>query len=126
MTWALAVYGAAVTMLAAGVLIFSHLLGEHHKGRTTGEAYESGIRVTESARLKIDVKFYLVAMLFVIFDMESVFVFAWAVSCRQAGWAGYLCVVVFTVILAAALFYLWRSRALDWGTQRHLKLRNGK
>jgi NADH-quinone oxidoreductase subunit A len=60
------------------------------------------------------VRFYLVAVLFVIFDLEAVFIFAWAVAARQAGWAGYIEILVFIGVLAAALAYLWRVGALDW------------
>jgi NADH-quinone oxidoreductase subunit A len=56
------------------------------------------------------------AMFFVIFDLESIFIFAWAVAVREAGWSGYLAIVIFIGILMAALFYLWRMGALDWGT----------
>ena len=66
-----------------------------------------------SARLSV--KFYLVAMFFVIFDLEAVFIFAWAVSVPELGWAGYIEILIFIGVLAAALIYLWRVGALDWG-----------
>jgi NADH-quinone oxidoreductase subunit A len=65
--------------------------------------------------LRLSVNFYLVAVFFVIFDLESVFIFAWAICVREAGWAGYVEIVVFVGILLAALAYLWREGALDWG-----------
>jgi NADH-quinone oxidoreductase subunit A len=79
--------------------------------------YESGILPTGSARLRIDVKYYLVAMFFVIFDLETVFLFAWAVAFRELGWAGYIEALVFIVVLVVALVYLWKVGALDWGTR---------
>lgn len=114
--WPLAVYVAAVLLLAAAMIGLSHVLGERHTGRVTGEPYESGIMPTGAAWIRFDVKYYLVAMFFVIFDLESIFIFAWAVAVREAGWGGYLAIVAFIGILMAALFYLLRMGALDWGT----------
>ena len=114
--WPLAVYIAAVLLLAPAMIGLSHILGERHTGRVTGEPYESGIMPTGAAWIRFDVKYYLVAMFFVIFDLESIFIFAWAVAVKEAGWGGYLAMVVFIGILMAALFYLWKMGALDWGT----------
>ncbi len=121
--WPLLVYFGAVIVLAAGMLGISYVLGERHKERATGEPYESGILSTGSARIRLSAKFYLVAMFFVIFDLEAVFIFAWAVAWRELGWIGYIEVVVFIVILLAALIYLWRVGALDWGTSRRKSMR---
>jgi NADH-quinone oxidoreductase subunit A len=113
--WPLAVYFAAVIVMVAGMLTLSYLLGERHQERATGEPYESGIVSTGSARLRFSAKFYLIAMLFVIFDLEAVFIFAWAVAFRELGWTGYLGALVFIGVLVAALIYEWRVGALDWG-----------
>ena len=96
------------------MLGLSRLLGERHNDRATGQPYESGIVPTGSAWIHFDVKYYLIAMFFVIFDVESVFVYAWAVALRKAGWQGFTAMVVFTGLLLAALAYLWRIGALDW------------
>ncbi len=64
--------------------------------------------------MRLSVKFYLIAMFFVIFDLEAVFLFAWAIAWRESGWRGYVEAVVFVGILVAALVYLWRMGALDW------------
>jgi NADH-quinone oxidoreductase subunit A len=114
--WPLAVYFAAVIVLVTSMLLLSSILGQRHQGLATGEPYESGIVSTGSAGVRLSVEFYLVAMFFVIFDLEAVFIFAWAVAFRDAGWAGYIEVVVFIAILVAALCYLWRRGALDWGS----------
>jgi NADH-quinone oxidoreductase subunit A len=98
------------------MLGLSYVLGERHKARARGEPYESGIPPSGSARLRFDVKFYRVATYFVIFDVEAVFLLAWALSVRELGWAGYAQVLVFIGILVVALVYLWRIGALDWGT----------
>ena len=119
--WPLVVYGIAVAFLVAGMIVVSHILGQRHSGRDTGQAYESGSPPTGSARLRFSVDFYLLAMFFVIFDVESVFLIAWAIAWRELGWAGYVEVLVFIGVMLAALAYLWRLGALDWGTVRHLK-----
>ncbi|MCB9419898.1 MAG: NADH-quinone oxidoreductase subunit A [Ardenticatenaceae bacterium] len=112
--WPLALYTALVFIVVGAMLGLSYILGERHKDRATGEPYESGIVSTGSARVKLSVKYYLIAVFFVIFDLEAAFIFAWAVAFRQLGWAGYLEIVVFIGVLLAGLVYLWRSGALDW------------
>jgi NADH-quinone oxidoreductase subunit A len=116
-TWPLAVYFATVVVIVTGMLTLSYVLGEKHRQRTTGEPYESGMPPTGSARLRFDVKFYLVATFFVVFDLEAVFLFAWAVAARELGWAGYIEVTIFIGVLLAALVYLWRIGALEWGSK---------
>lgn len=115
--WPFAVYFAAVIFVVAAMLGLSYVLGERHKERATGDPYESGIMTTGSARLRLSAKFYLVAMFFVIFDLEAVFVIAWAIGGVSLGWAGYIEILIFILILLAALVYLWRLGALDWGPQ---------
>jgi len=112
--WTLGVYFVLVLLLVAGMLLVSYLLGQRHADPHTGEPYESGIVSTGSAHVRISAKFYLVAVFFVIFDLEAVFLFAWAVSALSLGWAAFWETVVFVAILAVALFYLWRIGALDW------------
>ena len=119
--WPLVVYFGLVIVIVTGMVGLSYVLGERHRDRQTGEPYESGIVSTGSARIRFDARFYLVAMFFVMFDLESVFIFAWAVALREAGWPGYVEILVFIGILAAVLVYLWRLGALDWGTVRRLK-----
>jgi NADH-quinone oxidoreductase subunit A len=113
--WPLAVYFAAVAILVTVMITLSYVLGERHREKQTAEPYESGIVSTGTARMRFDIKFYLIAMFFVIFDLEAVFIFAWAVSIRETGWSGYAEMLVFIGILAAALAYLWRLGALEWG-----------
>jgi NADH-quinone oxidoreductase subunit A len=116
--WPLGVYFILVISLVSTILVVSHILGQRHQGRATGSPFESGIVSEGSAHVRLSVKFYLVAMFFVIFDLESVFIFAWAIAGRELGWSGYLEIVVFIGILAATLVYLWRLGALDWATAR--------
>jgi NADH-quinone oxidoreductase subunit A len=116
--WPFIAYVAAVVAVVSGMLLISWLLGERHKGRATGESYESGIPPTGTARIRISAKFYLTAMFFVIFDLAAAFVFAWAIAIRQVGWRGYLGIVAFIATLVSALCYLSREGALDWGVFR--------
>ena len=116
----LALYAAIVGMLVLAMLGLSYVLGQRHQDRATGAPYESGILSEGSARVRFPAKFYLVAMFFVIFDLEAVFIFAWAVAVREAGWKAYAEVSLFIVVLLATLAYLWRVGALDW------KQRNGR
>ena len=115
--WPFVVYGTAVFLLIAAMLGLSYALGERHKDHARNEPYESGIPATGSARLRLSAKFYLVAMFFVIFDLEAVFIIAWAIGLMELGWAGYIEIAMFVGVLLAALVYLWRLGALDWGPQ---------
>lgn len=119
--WPLLVYFIIVLVVVASILGLSFILGEHHREKATGEPYESGIVSTGTARVRFDIKFYLIAMFFVIFDLEAVFIFAWAVALREVGWAGYIEILIFIGILVAALIYLWRLGALDWKTIKQRK-----
>ena len=114
--WPLGVYFFAVLSLVSVIIALSHVLGERHRDKQTNEPYESGIVSTGTARVRFDIKFYLIAMFFVIFDLEAVFIFAWAVSIRENGWLGYGEMLVFIGILTATLVYLWRIGALEWGS----------
>ena len=120
MTWPLVAYFAFVVVLVATILIVSYLLGQRHFEPATGEPYEGGIVSEGSARVRFSVNYYLVAMFFVVFDLETVFLFAWAGAARELGWAGYLEVVLFVGVLVAALIYLWKVGALDWAREPQL------
>lgn len=114
-SWPFLVFGGIVLVLVLAILGLSFVLGQRHKDRSTGEAYESGILSTGSARLRFPSQFYLVAMLFVIFDIETVFVISWAIAFDDLGWAGFTGVSVFIFILLVVLIYEWRNGALDFG-----------
>jgi NADH-quinone oxidoreductase subunit A len=116
--WPLLIYSVIVVVLIVGLLFVSTLLGQKRQDHATHDVYESGVFATGSAHLKIDVPFYLTAILFIIFDLEAAFLFAWAISIREAGWLGYVEVCIFIAILLAGLLYLWRSGALEWRTLR--------
>ena len=113
--WPFLVYLGVSIAVVVGMLVISFFLGELHSERATGEPYESGILPTGTARVRFDVKFYLIAMIFVIFDLEAVFIFVWAVALHEAGWTGYVDILVFIGVLVAALVYLLRLGVMDWG-----------
>jgi NADH-quinone oxidoreductase subunit A len=116
--WPLLVYIVLAVGIVALLLGLSWFLGERHRDKNTGEPFESGIAASEFPSGGLSVEFYRVAVFFVIFEVETVFVFAWAVALRDAGWAGYFEMLVFVGVLGAALVYLWKAHALDWGTSR--------
>jgi len=111
--WPLGVYFALAIVVVASMLVLSHLLGECRTGRKNNDPYESGIVSTGTARVRFSADFYLIAILFVVFDLESVFVIAWAAAARELGWAAYIHICIFIGILFASWAYLWRQRALD-------------
>ena len=125
--WVLLVYAAAVIGLVAGMIGVSYFLGQRHMKPATRQPFESGIVTVGYARFRLPVQFYLVAMFFVIFDLEAAFLYAWATVVRAAGWTGYIVMLIFIVTLLAALAYLWRAGALDWGppTRQHATQRSG-
>ncbi len=116
--WALGVYVIAVFAVVALMVGLSWVLGGRNHGRAKTEPFESGVVPTGGARLRMSAKFYLVAMFFVIFDLEAVFLYAWAVSVRQSGWSGFIEAAIFVVVLLAGLVYIWRLGGLDWAPTR--------
>jgi NADH-quinone oxidoreductase subunit A len=116
--WPLIFYFAAVCVVVGSMLAIPHFLAPSRRQRATGEPFESGIVPVGSTYLRLAVHFYPVAIFFVIFDLEAIFIFAWAVAFREAGWLGYAEMLVFIAILLVALVYLWKIGALDWRTAR--------
>ncbi len=110
-------YTALVLAVVATMLGLSFFLGQRINRKYKNTPFESGIISVGSAHFRISVHFYLSAILFIIFDLEVVFLFAWAVAVEQAGWPGFIEISVFIAILLLALFYLYRIGALDWRTQ---------
>ena len=113
--WPLLLYTGAVVLLVSIIVGLSYVLGQRHKETETDDPFESGIKITGDARIRFPVHFYIVAMFFVIFDLEAVFIIAWAISLKDAGWTGYIGVLVFIFILIAVLVYEWKIGALDFG-----------
>jgi NADH-quinone oxidoreductase subunit A len=125
--WSFAIYVIGVAGLCAFMLVGSWLLGGRDWGRAKNEPFESGVVSVGSPRMRLSAKFYLIAMFFVIFDVEALFLYAWAVSVRDVGWAGFVEVAIFIFVLLAGLVYLWRIGALEWAPEgRRRKLLHQK
>lgn len=116
------VYFGAVVLLVLTMLGLSWLLGQRRANKATNMPFESGVVPVGSSQVQLSVEFYLIAIFFVIFDLETVFIFAWAIAFFELGWEGYAAIMVFVVILAVALVYEWRSGALDWGQKTRVGL----
>lgn len=122
--WPFLIYALAVFLLAGIMIVLSYILGERHKEKLTDEPYESGIPPTGNARLRFSSHFYLIAIFFVIFDLDAVFIMTWAISFRELGIAGYIGILVFIGILIAVLIYEIGIKALDFGPKGKLILKN--
>ena len=104
-------------------LVASGLLAPRNPTPEKLEPYECGIVPLQEPVQRFPVKFYLVAMLFVIFDIEIVFLFAWAVRFESLGWYGVAAVGIFTLLLVETLVYVWKRGALDWNVARRARYR---
>ncbi len=113
--WPLAFLFLIVLLLEAAMLGVSWVAGEKRVSRAGLEPFESGIVPVGDARLRLNMRFYVVAILFIIFDLEAVFLISWAVAFREAGWFGYGAMLTFVFVLSVALVYEWKRGALDWG-----------
>ncbi len=100
--------------LAAGLLSVSALLGKRVRNRVKDMPYESGIVPTGDARQRFSVKFYLVGMLFILFDIEAIFLYPWVVVYRELKMFAFVEMLVFVVLILSGFFYIWKKGALDW------------
>ena len=102
--------------IAVGVApqILGRLLAPHRPDAEKNSAYECGFEAFEDARMKYDVRYYLVAILFILFDLEVAFLFPWAVSLEWTGWAGWTGMMIFLGELVLGLVYAWKKGALEW------------
>lgn len=116
--WAFALFVIVAVGLCGFMLLGGFLLGGSARARHKNIPYESGIDSVGSARLRLSAKFYLVAMFFVIFDVEALYLYAWSVSIRESGWIGFVEATIFILVLLAGLIYLVRIGALDWTPSR--------
>jgi NADH-quinone oxidoreductase subunit A len=101
-------------VLTAILLAVSSLVGRHRSSRAKMQAYECGITPTGDAREPFSVKFYLVAMVFILFDVEAIFLYPWAYVYRDLQWFGFVEMVLYIAILLVGYIYLWKKGALDW------------
>jgi NADH-quinone oxidoreductase subunit A len=100
--------------LAAGLLTVSRLLGKRLRNRVKDTPYESGIVPTGDARQRFSVKFYLVGMLFILFDIEAIFLYPWVVVFRDLKMMAFAEMLVFVFLILSGFFYIWKKGALDW------------
>ena len=113
-------------MIAAGAgfalvsVLLSQLFGPRKPTAEKSAPYECGMPPVGDARERQSVKFYLVAMIFLLFDIEVAFLYPWAMALRDLGWGGFVQVVLFMALLLAGYVYVWRKGALDWGIDKRL------
>lgn len=115
--FSLVVYAAMVLVLIAALLLITSRLGEKKKEPGKLIPYESGIIPTGTARLRYPVPFYLVAIFFLLFDVEGAFIFSWGVAWEDLGWPGWFQITFFIAVLIAGLAYVWKKGGLDWGAR---------
>ena len=106
-----AAFGVAPVLMGSGI---SRLLGVHRPDSEKLSPYECGFEAFEDARMKFDVRYYLVAILFILFDLEIAFLFPWAIVLRELGMFGFLSMLVFLAILVVGFVYEWKKGALEW------------
>ena len=116
--WPFVVYFFAVLALVGTMLGLSFILGQRRGNRATNMPFESGVLSVGSPQIHMSAEFYLIAIFFVIFDLETVFIFAWAIAFFELSWHGFIAISVFIVILTVALIYELKSEALDWGLKQ--------
>lgn len=119
--FSLVIYGILVLALVGVLLFIAAWLGEKKNNPEKLRPYESGVIPTGSARLRYPVPFYLVAIFFLIFDVEGAYIFSWAIAYDRLGWSGWLQISFFIVVLLLGLAYIWKKGGLEWGptTQMH-------
>jgi NADH-quinone oxidoreductase subunit A len=100
--------------MSVGFVFLSQALGPKRYDRVKYSVYECGVDPITPAAVRISVKFYLIALLFILFDLEAAFLYPWAVLFRQLGWFGFIEMGIFILILLAGLVYAWKKGALDW------------
>jgi NADH-quinone oxidoreductase subunit A len=103
--------------IAAGLIGVSALLGKRAKSPQKDMPYESGMIPTGSARERFSVKFYLVGMVFILFDIEAIFLYPWAVVYRQLKMFGFVEMLIFIVLVLVGFYYVWKKGALDWSRE---------
>lgn len=104
--------------MGAAFVAMSLLIGKRVKDRVKDTPYESGMRPTGDATQRFSVKFYLVGMLFILFDMEAIFLYPWAVVYKELKLFGFFEMLLFIVLVLCGYFYIWKKGVLDWAAQR--------
>ena len=101
-------------VLAAALIAISYIFGKKVRNRVKDTPYESGIVPTGDARQRFSVKFYLVAMLFILFDIEAIFLYPWVVVYRELKMVAFVEMLIFVILILSGFFYIWKKGALDW------------
>ena len=101
-------------LVGVGPLVLGYVLGPRRTDKAKDSPYECGFEAFESARMKFDVRYYLVAILFILFDLEIAFLFPWAVVLEELGVFGFWAMVLFLAILVVGFLYEWKKGALEW------------
>ncbi len=101
-------------LMGVAPLVLGRLLGPHRPDAAKLSPYECGFEAFEDARMKFDVRYYLVAILFILFDLEIAFLFPWAVVLKEIGLPGFIAMIVFLAILVVGFIYEWMKGALEW------------
>jgi NADH-quinone oxidoreductase subunit A len=110
----------AIAMAIATLMLgLSFVLGKRVRNRVKDMPYESGIVPTGDARHRFSVKFYLVGMLFILFDIEAIFLYPWAMVYRELKMFAFVEMLIFIVLIFCGFFYIWKKGALDWSYQEH-------
>jgi NADH-quinone oxidoreductase subunit A len=112
--WPIAILVAMTTILAGAIIVLGRLLGPNRQTPRKSQAYESGMQPIGPGTRQMPVRFYLVAVLFILFDIEVIFLLPWAVVFRKLGWFGLIEVSVFLIILLVGYAYAWKKGALEW------------
>ena len=113
--FSLVVFGLMIITLIALLLFIASWLGQKTSNNEKSRPYESGVIPTGSARLRYPVPFFLVAIFFLMFDVEGAYIFSWAIAWETLGWAGWLQISFFIVVLILGLVYIWQKGGLEWG-----------
>jgi NADH-quinone oxidoreductase subunit A len=116
--FSLVIFALMVTAVIGLLLFIASWLGEKKPNTEKLRPYESGVIPTGSARLRYPVPFYLVAIFFLLFDVEAAYIFSWAIAWEKLGWAGWLRISFFIAVLILGLVYVWRKGGLEWGPTR--------
>jgi NADH-quinone oxidoreductase subunit A len=114
----LAVYAILVIGVVGALLFLSSWVGERKEAPEKATPYECGIIPTDPSQLRYPAPFYLVAIFFLIFDVEAAFILAWAVAFEEVGWIGWLEILFFVLVLLLCLVYVWKKGGLEWGPAR--------
>ena len=102
------------SLVGIGPLVLGYILGPNRPDEAKNSPYECGFEAFEDARMKFDVHYYLVAILFILFDLELAFLLPWAVALGDVGLAGFVAVLIFLAVLVVGFAYEWKKGALDW------------